>query len=69
MYMAIILVIISGLGITYFRTFEFLTLGILEKSTAFRIHEILFPILVVLLIIHTFMPTIIKKQIKLLKDK
>ncbi len=38
LYAVTILLVISGLGITEYRTIEPLTLGLLSKSLAFRIH-------------------------------
>ncbi|AEG18882.1 hypothetical protein MSWAN_1873 [Methanobacterium paludis] len=37
-----ILVIISGLGIAYYQTVTFLTLG-LDKTLAFKVHTFIFP--------------------------
>lgn len=65
LYIVIVLIIISGLGMTYFRTVEYLTLGFLQKNIAFKIHEILFPVFLLLLIIHTIIPTLLKRK----KDK
>ena len=62
LYIVIVLIIISGLGMTYFRTVEYLTLGVLQKNTAFMIHEILFPVFLLLLIIHTIIPTLLKRK-------
>ncbi|AXV38612.1 MAG: hypothetical protein CIT01_10535 [Methanobacterium sp. BRmetb2] len=62
LYIVIVLIIISGLGMTYFRTVEYLTLGFLQKNIAFKIHEILFPVFLLLLIIHTIIPTLLKRK-------
>jgi len=61
LYIVVILIIISGLGISYFRIVEYFTLGILQKNMAFKLHEILFPIFLVLLIIHTILPKLFKR--------
>ena len=51
--LAMILVyIVTGLGITQFRTVEPLTLGILSKNVSFSIHELLLIPLVILLALH-----------------
>ncbi|MDI6644555.1 MAG: hypothetical protein QME14_05790 [Methanobacteriaceae archaeon] len=63
LYIVIISIIISGLGINYFRTVEYLTLGLLQKNFAFKIHEILFPIFLVLLITHSMLPALFKRRI------
>ncbi|HMK54434.1 MAG TPA: hypothetical protein VK444_06600 [Methanobacteriaceae archaeon] len=55
-----VLVIISGLGIAYFRPIEALTLGLLDKTSSFKIHSLLFIPFLVVLILHTFMPWILK---------
>lgn len=48
----VILFVITGFGITEFRTVETLTFGLLAKNLAFRIHEALWIPLAVLLAAH-----------------
>ena len=56
----VIFYLITGFGITEFRTVEALTLGLLTKSWAFKIHEILWIPFVVLLVAHIFSPSILR---------
>ncbi len=49
---AVILYVITGFGITEFRTVETLTFGLLTKNVAFRIHEVLWIPFAVLLSAH-----------------
>lgn len=49
-----VLVLISGLGITYYTTTEYLTAGLLSKTTAFWIHFYLLIPFVVLFVLHIF---------------
>jgi thiosulfate reductase cytochrome b subunit len=49
---AIILYLVTGLGITEYNTVEFLTLGLLSKNISFAIHDLLLLPFVVLLVIH-----------------
>jgi len=51
----IIVYLVSGFGITEFRTVEALTLGLLTKSLAFKMHDVLLIPLLVLLSLHIFM--------------
>ena len=46
---------ISGFGITEFRTVESLTLGLLTKKLAFEIHEYLWIPFIVLLALHVLL--------------
>ena len=46
--------IITGFGMTQFRIVEPLTLGLLSKNLAFKIHHTLIIPLIVLLIIHIY---------------
>jgi len=50
----VILFIITGFGITEFRTVESLTFGLLTKSAAFKIHINLWIPFVILLALHVF---------------
>lgn len=63
LYAVIIMVIISGLGINYHRTMEFLTMGILSKSLSFNLHVWFFIPLVILIVLHTSLP-VLKGRIK-----
>jgi cytochrome b subunit of formate dehydrogenase len=49
-----LIVLISGLGITEYRTVEFLTFGVLTKPLSFKLHTNtnLYAIFVLLLILH-----------------
>ena len=61
--LVIALYLITGLGITEFRTIENLTFGLLTKNLSFRIHnDLLYPFLV-LLVLHIAMPYIMRKKI------
>ena len=46
--------LITGLGITEFRTIEFLTFGVLTKPLSFKIHTNLIVLFVILLILHIY---------------
>jgi cytochrome b subunit of formate dehydrogenase len=48
----VIVFMVSGLGITYFRVVETATFGLLTKNLAFRIHEATWIPFTVLLILH-----------------
>lgn len=63
LYVVIIIVIISGLGINYHRTMEFITLGILSKSLSFNLHVWFFIPLVILIVLHTSLP-VLKSKIR-----
>lgn len=55
-----IIVILSGLGIAYYQIITYITLGFLDKTTAFKIHTFIFPLFLIVLILHSFMPGILK---------
>ena len=55
-----VLVIISGLGITYYTTTEYLTEGLLSKTTAFWIHFYLLIPFVILFVLHMFIKPIFR---------
>ena len=63
----VIAYMISGFGITEFRTVETLTLGLLTKSLAFRIHNNLWIPFIILLGLHIFL-TLIGKRKKVIPD-
>jgi len=52
-----LIVLISGLGITEYRTVEFLTLGALTKQLSFKLHTNLSVLFVLLLILHIHFST------------
>ncbi len=56
----IVLYGVSGFGITEFRTVETLTLGLLTKNLAFKIHNSLELPFIILLILHLCLPFIFK---------
>jgi len=58
-----VLYLITGLGITRFRTVETLTFGLLSKNLSFRIHDNLLIPFLVLLIIHICLPFILRRII------
>jgi cytochrome b subunit of formate dehydrogenase len=53
---AILLYLVSGLGISEFRTVENLTFGLLTKDLAFRLHDVLLVPFIALLILHVGLP-------------
>ncbi|MBU1164448.1 hypothetical protein KKA15_02710 [Patescibacteria group bacterium] len=60
---AIVIYLISGLGITYYRVMEKITFGVLTKALSFKLHDwILYPFLI-LLALHLYI-TIFKKKKK-----
>jgi hypothetical protein len=60
----IVLYLISGFGITEFRTVEALTLGLLTKSLAFKIHDVLWIPFLVLLLSHISLSSFFKLYAK-----
>ncbi len=57
----VIFYLVTGFGITEFRTVETLTFGLLAKNLAFKIHNILWIPFIILLGLHIFL-TLIKKR-------
>ena len=55
-----VIYLITGFGITEFRIVETLTLGLLTKSWAFRIHDILWIPFVILLVFHILFSPIVR---------
>ncbi|MGF7119315.1 molybdopterin-dependent oxidoreductase [Methanobacterium oryzae] len=55
-----VLVIVSGLGINYYTTIEYLTFGLLSKNLAFQLHFWLFIPFLILFILHIFIRPILK---------
>ena len=62
-----IMFLITGFGITEFRTVETLTLGLLTKNWAFKIHNNLWIPFIILLGLHIFF-SLIKKRKKVVPD-
>jgi len=56
----VVFYLITGFGITEFRIVEALTLGLLTKSWAFKIHEILWIPFVILLVSHILFSSILR---------
>ena len=65
----VMIYLITGFGITEFRIVETLTLGLLTKSWAFRIHDILWIPFVILLVLHILFSPIVRlcRKAKLVK--
>jgi hypothetical protein len=57
-----IVFLVSGFGITEFRIVETLTFGLLNKSLAFKIHEVVWIPFVVLLVLHSYQGLSRKKK-------
>ena len=53
-----IIVILFGFGIAYYQIITWLTLGFLDKTFAFKIQSFIFPVFLLVLLIHSLMPTI-----------
>jgi len=64
---AVVLYLVTGLGITQFRTVETITFGLLTKSLSFKIHDNLLIPFIILLGLHIFF-SLIKKREKGVKD-
>ena len=47
-----LLLVLTGLGITEFRTVEVLTFGLLGKSLSFQLHSLLWIPFIVVLVLH-----------------
>jgi cytochrome b subunit of formate dehydrogenase len=58
------LYIITGFGITHFRTIETITFGLLTKNLSFKIHNALTIPFAVLLVVHIVLPYVLKKKNK-----
>ena len=61
LFAIIIAYIVTGLGITYYRTVEDVTLGILTKNTSFSLHEYMLLPMLLLLALHVAVSTGILK--------
>lgn len=57
----VILTLITGLGIVYYQIVGFLTLGLLTKDLAFKIHTIIFVPFLIVLVLHSFMSWILEE--------
>lgn len=64
-----VLVLISGLGITYYTTVQYLTAGLIDKTTAFWIHFYLIIPFVVLFVFHIFIEPLFRVYDKLKSRK
>jgi thiosulfate reductase cytochrome b subunit len=58
----LVLYVVSGLGITQYRTVESVTFGLLTKNLSFRIHNDLLYLFLVLLVLHIALPYIVRKK-------
>jgi cytochrome b subunit of formate dehydrogenase len=58
------LYIITGYGITQFRTVETITFGLLTKNLSFKIHSALTIPFLVLLVVHIVLPYVLRKTKK-----
>jgi cytochrome b subunit of formate dehydrogenase len=57
---AVLLYLVTGLGITEFRTVEDLTFGLLTKDIAFHLHDALLVPFIALLILHITLPALMR---------
>jgi thiosulfate reductase cytochrome b subunit len=57
----LVLYIITGYGITQFRTIETITFGLLSKNLSFKIHSALTIPFLVLLVVHIVLPYVLRK--------
>ena len=55
-----VLLLVSGLGISYFRVVETVTFGLLSKPLSFKLHDFVWIPFVVLLLLHVFINQITK---------
>ncbi len=55
-----VLVIVSGLGINYYTTIEYITFGLLSKNLAFQLHFWIFIPFLILFILHIFIKPILR---------
>lgn len=51
---AVLLYVVSGFGISEYRTVEGLTFGLLTKALSFRLHSLLFLPFIILLLLHVY---------------
>lgn len=64
---AVVLYLVTGFGITQFRTVETITFGLLTKSLSFKIHDNLLIPFVTLLGLHIFLSYLKFKNEKILE--
>lgn len=57
---AVSLYLVSGLGITEYRTIQNLTFGLLTKDVAFRLHDALLAPFIALLVLHVGLPPFVR---------
>ena len=57
---AVLLYLVTGLGISEFRTVEDLTFGLLTKDIAFRLHDALLAPFIALLVLHITLPLLMR---------
>jgi hypothetical protein len=57
---AVLLYLVTGLGISEFRTVEDLTFGLLTKDIAFRLHDALLAPFIALLVLHVTLPLLMR---------
>lgn len=57
----VMVVIVSGLGIGYYQIINTITIGLLSKDLAFKIHTLIFVPFLIVLLLHSFMSWIIEK--------
>ena len=57
---SVALYLVSGLGITHYRTVENLTFGLLTKDVAFRLHDSLLAPFIALLLLHVGLPPLMR---------
>jgi hypothetical protein len=55
LFVVTLLYLVTGLGITQYQLVESLTLGLLTKNVAFRVHDSLLIPFIVLLVLHVIM--------------
>lgn len=60
----IAIVIISGLGISYYQSIEGITGGLLSKNLSFQLHTILFLPFLLILLIHIFFSWLWPKKLE-----
>jgi len=56
------LYIVTGLGITQYRTIEAITFGLLTKNLSFRTHEVLLYPFLALLVLHILLRYVLRKN-------
>jgi hypothetical protein len=59
----VVLVIISGLGIIYYQIIDLVTMSILTKDLAFKIHTLIFIPFLIVLLLHSAMSWILDEKL------